>query len=64
MSDPQEPTTELGPPTDVSVDPEELRRQEEEQDGASGESPTGSAARYEEGDAKGGTGGLDAGGAG
>ena len=57
MTEPQEPTTELGPPTDVTVDPADLAADDEE-------SPTGSAARYEEGDAKGGTGGTNAGGAG
>ena len=59
MSHPEEPTTELGPPTDVSVGPEEIAALEEQD-----ETPTGSAERYEEGDAEGGTGGLDAGGAG
>ena len=63
MSDPKEPTTELGPPTDVSVDPDELMALDDDEP-AEGETPTGSAARYEDGDAKGGTGGLDAGGAG
>ena len=60
MTEPDE--TVLGPPTDVSVDPEQLM-EEQEGDGDDG-SPTGSASRYEEGDTKGGTGGLDAGGAG
>ena len=61
MTEPNGPATELGPPTDVVLDPEELKALAAEEEG---ETPTGSAARYEEGDTKGGTGGLDAGGAG
>jgi hypothetical protein len=57
MTQPDDPSIELGPPTDVSVDPEDLVGEDDT-------TPTGSAARYEEGDTKGGTGGLDAGGAG
>jgi hypothetical protein len=60
MTAPDEPTPDLGEPTDVSVDPDDV--QQEHADG--GETPTSSAARFEEGDTKGGTGGLDAGGAG
>ena len=60
MTDPNEPGLELGPPTDVSVDADEVKRQAAEE----AETPTDSATRYGEGDAKGGTGGLDAGGAG
>ena len=59
MTTPEGPTTELGPPTDVSVGPEDLDAPEGQD-----ETPTASAAQYEEGDAEGGTGGLDAGGAG
>ena len=59
MTEPQDPTAELGEPTDVSVDPDQVQ-----DDPPDGETPTSSAARYEDGDAKGGTGGLDAGGAG
>ncbi|HWH28794.1 MAG TPA: hypothetical protein VNU26_07495 [Mycobacteriales bacterium] len=58
-NEPNEPTPELGEPTDVSVSPEEL--EDQTSDSAT---PTSSASRYEEGDSKGGTGGLDAGGAG
>ena len=57
MTDPQEPSIELGPPTDVSVDPDDLPDADEQ-------TPTASAARLEEGDTKGGTGGENAGGAG
>ncbi|MFP5218197.1 MAG: hypothetical protein ACLGIG_00455 [Actinomycetes bacterium] len=60
MTDPDEPTPELGEPTDVSVSPDELDQDQP----AEGATPTSSASRYEEGDTKGGTGGLDAGGAG
>ena len=59
MTEPQDPTAELGEPTDVSVDPDDLQ-----QDSSDEPTPTSSAARYEDGDSKGGTGGLDAGGAG
>lgn len=59
MTEPQEPSIELGPPTDVSVDPDDIPEPD-----AGGGTPTGSAARYEEGDTKGGTGGENAGGAG
>jgi hypothetical protein len=54
-----ESTPDLGASTDVSVDPDEVQREQPEDD-----TPTSSAARFEDGDAKGGTGGLDAGGAG
>lgn len=62
MTEDEKPAIELGEPTDVTVDPEALQAQEAEEPDA--ESPTGSAARYEDDDAKGGTGGLNAGGAG
>lgn len=61
MTEPQEPATELGPPTDVSVDPDEVRQQAAQEDG---QTPTSSSTRYEQGDTKGGTGGENAGGAG
>lgn len=59
MTEPNDPTPELGEPTDVSVTPDDLDRGQPD-----GATPTSSAARYEDGDSKGGTGGLDAGGAG
>lgn len=61
MTEPQEPSIELGPPTDIAVDPDDLREGVGAGDGAT---PTGSAARMEEGDTTGGTGGENAGGAG
>jgi hypothetical protein len=59
MTEPQQPAPAFGEPVDVEVDPAEIDREAPE-----GSTPTSSAARYEDGDAKGGTGGLDAGGAG
>jgi hypothetical protein len=59
MTEPQQSTPDLGEPTDVSVSAEEV-----EQGGPDGATPTSSASRYQDGDSKGGTGGLDAGGAG
>ena len=58
MTQPDDAAIELGPPTGVQVDPERLAEQDDDA------TPTGSAARYEDDDAKGGTGGLNAGGAG
>lgn len=48
---------ELGAPTDVQVDPSDVPAEPER-------TATSDAAAYEEGDSQGGTGGLDAGGAG
>jgi hypothetical protein len=58
MTEPQSP--DFGQPTDISVDAEEVEQHAAEQE----ESPTSSASGFEGGDADGGTGGLDAGGAG
>jgi hypothetical protein len=60
MTEPDTTTPALGEPTDVTVDPDDLDEGRVEGD----ETPTSSAARFEDGDTKGGTGGLDAGGAG
>lgn len=58
MTQPQQDGPDLGEPTDVTVDPDAI------DDAAAGDTPTSSAAGYEQGDTEGGTGGLDAGGAG
>jgi hypothetical protein len=58
MTEPQNP--DLGEPTDIALDPSEVEEHAEQQDAT----PTSSASRFDEGDTKGGTGGLDAGGAG
>jgi hypothetical protein len=58
MTEPDQ-SPDLGEPTDVAADPDDLQSTTPD-----GDNPTSSAARYEEGDTKGGTGGLDAGGAG
>lgn len=58
MSEPQQPPPPLGEPTDVAVDPDDVADEQE------GTTPTSVTTRYDEGDAQGGTGGLDAGGAG
>lgn len=56
MSQPDQSGADLGEPTDVRADPDALDDAEP--------TPTSSAAGFEDGDAEGGTGGLDAGGAG
>ena len=59
MTQPEDQAPQTGEPVDIDVDPADV-------DGGTpdGTTPTSSAARWEDGDAKGGTGGLDAGGAG
>jgi hypothetical protein len=59
VEDDGRPPSGVGEGTDVEVDRDSLRRGVTEP-----ETPTSDATAYEEGDAQGGTGGLDAGGAG
>jgi hypothetical protein len=58
MTEPQSSAPQTGEPVDVEVDPADV------EEGTPETTPTSSAAGYEEGDTAGGTGGLDAGGAG
>ena len=60
MTEPRETTPAFGEPTDVTVDPDSFQEGRQED----GEAPTSSATQYQDGDTEGGTGGLDAGGAG
>jgi hypothetical protein len=60
MTEPDDSTPAFGEPTDVTVDPDSV----DEDSSQEGGTPTSSAARFEDGDTDGGTGGLDAGGAG
>jgi len=59
MTEPQSSAPQTGEPVDIEVDAADV-----EEGTPDGSTPTSSAARYEDGDTKGGTGGLDAGGAG
>lgn len=61
MTEPQESAPDLAPPTDTAPVTDGAGPAD---DTADAETPTSSAARFEAGDTEGGTGGLDAGGAG
>lgn len=58
MTTPQDGAPALGQPTDVAADPDRLDEESSEP------TPTGTLAGYEQGNTDGGTGGVDAGGAG